>query len=98
MDGARWDTKAHCVADSLPKVLHTEFPVFRLVPVAAGQADHENRYCCPVYKESSRRSVVAKTGHGWTNKLMDLHLPMAPGDSEKKWIKRGVALLTMLDH
>lgn len=32
MEGARWDYELHCIQESLPKILYTDFPMVQLLP------------------------------------------------------------------
>jgi dynein heavy chain len=102
MEGAKWDDDTHRVNESDPKVLFTNMPVifFDPVPVETDKTP-SNVYECPVYKTSARKGVLSTTGHS-TNFVCNIYLPILddatqlPG-TERYWIKRGVALLTMLD-
>ena len=53
-------------------------------------------YMCPVYKTSERKGILMTTGHS-TNFVMMMRIPMTPHHTQKHWIKRGAAMLTMLD-
>jgi dynein heavy chain len=111
MEGARWDHKAHVIAESHPRELFVPVPYIHLspklrvdVPVVEGIPEQytgftngtAHVYMCPVYKTSFRQGVLSTTGHS-TNFVMFIRIPMSEKHKQKHWIKRGVALLTQLD-
>ncbi len=111
IEGARWDTANHVIAESLPRELYTPMPYIQLapkpkdeVPVVEGipeqytgsLAGTAHVYMCPVYKTSFRQGTLSTTGHS-TNFVMMIRIPMMAGTYQKHWIKRGVAMLTGLD-
>merc|ERR1711964_34271 len=98
MEGARWDDKTACIAESMPKVLFDVAPVIFLNPVPkSGDQTPELHYPCPVYKTSERRGVLSTTGHS-TNFIMMMLVPISAEHSEKYWVRRGVAMLSQLDE
>ena len=56
----------------------------------------KHTYDCPTYITSQHFGVLTTTGLS-SNFVMCMKLPMDEDDQEKKWIKRGVAMLTTLD-
>jgi dynein heavy chain len=111
MDGARWNVEEHCIDESLPRVLFVPMPCFHLWPKAKKDIEETRGrlelytgspfgtahvYACPVYKTSERKGVLLTTGHS-TNFVMWMRIPMAARHEQIHWIKRGVAMLTMLD-
>jgi dynein heavy chain len=54
LEGARCDSKCHCIASSLPKELHTSVPIMHFIPVDSRVPPKEGIYNCPVYKVLSR--------------------------------------------
>jgi dynein heavy chain len=111
MEGARWDTKSHVIAESYPRELFIPMPYIHLypklrtqVPVVEGVPEQytgstngtAHVYMCPVYKTSFRQGTLSTTGHS-TNFVMFIRIPMAAVHKQKHWIKRGVAMLTQLD-
>jgi dynein heavy chain len=111
IEGARFDTDSHVVCESRPRELFTVMPYITLSPkvktdieAAIGSAQlytgsidgTAHVYMCPIYKTSVRMGVLSTTGHS-TNFVMYIKLPMAKGDTQRHWIKRGVACLTGLD-
>jgi dynein heavy chain len=50
---------------------------------------------CPLYKTSTRAGTLSTTGHS-SNFVMSVSLPCVPG-TQDHWLRRGVALLCMLD-
>ena len=96
LEGARWDYDKHLLNESLPKQLHTLFPVLHLMPMPSEDLDTSQLcYECPVYRTAERRGVLATTGHS-SNFVMDIKLPSDL--SEDHWTRRGVAgLLSLSD-
>jgi dynein heavy chain len=98
MEGARWDPKEMCVAESEPKVLFVELPYMHwdLVERDKDPTDPKRVYMSPLYKTSERKGVLSTTGHS-TNFVTLMMMPMSKQHTDKHWIKRGVACLTQLD-
>ncbi|KAK3096562.1 hypothetical protein FSP39_001310 [Pinctada imbricata] len=95
LEGARWDSTKHMLAESRPKELYTDVPVIWLVPVANRKPSVSGIYDCPVYKTLTRAGTLSTTGHS-TNFVFSVELPT---DKEQKhWIKRGVAMLCALNY
>ena len=81
------------LAESEPKVLHTDAPVVWLRPVEAAKLRAFPHYACPLYRTPERRGVLATTGHS-SNFVFDVRLPSsAPPDH---WVRRGAAGLLSL--
>jgi dynein heavy chain len=105
IEGCRWDEKAKCLNESLPKVLFEPFPTIHLLPRKASDIEPvedtdpngtNHVYRCPVYKTSFRQGALSTSGHS-TNFVMFYKVPMLPQHRQRHWIKRGVAMLTQLD-
>lgn len=96
MQGAKWDYKAKCVADSDPKVPLVDFPVIWLEPIekVGDPASASEVFECPMYKTSARKGELSTTGHS-TNFVLMLNLPSKVHSDY--WIRRGAALLCMTD-
>lgn len=112
LEGARWDTQGHVLAESNPRELFVAMPYIHLhpklrsdVPLVEGVPEQytgsthgtAHVYMCPVYKTSFRQGTLSTTGHS-TNFVMFIRLPMMKQHKQKHWIKRGVAMLTQLDN
>eukprot|EP00924_Labyrinthula_sp_SR-Ha-C_P010247 snap_masked-scaffold_23-processed-gene-1.31-mRNA-1 protein AED:0.10 eAED:0.11 QI:0/-1/0/1/-1/1/1/0/4309 len=90
--------------ESTPKELFVSMPVIQLTPVDIGKEEilkmlkekTEKSYECPIYKTSDRFGILSTTGHS-TNFVMFMNVPMKEGDRKNHWVKRGVAMLTLLD-
>ena len=77
-------------------MLFSVAPAIFLMPAQRDNVSHYPHYVCPVYKTSVRQGVLSTTGHS-TNFVMFIRLPMHEHDTQKHWIKRGVAMLSQLD-
>lgn len=95
LEGARWNEEKQVVAEMRPGDLYCYMPVIWLDPIE--QKDHNpvNIYRCPFYKTSRRAGTLSTTGHS-TNFIVSLELPAE--HEQDHWIRRGVALLSMLDE
>lgn len=96
MEGGRFDRTEGVLADSHPGVLFDEMPCIWLKPIAANEHSVGNTYACPLYKTSTRAGTLSTTGHS-TNFVVTLPIPRPDGLSEDHWIRRGCAMLCMLD-
>ena len=99
LEGARWESAAGAISESNPRELFTEFPVIWLKPVQKGsetsrRLKDKGLYACPVYKTTQRAGTLSTTGHS-TNYVLTIKIPSR--ESEKHWVRRGVAMITQLD-
>jgi dynein heavy chain len=95
LEGARWDREAKRLADSAPGVLFDRLPCVWLDPVLIRDLSYgEGTYTCPFYKTSKRAGVLTTTGHS-SNFVMTLFLPS--DKPQEHWVRRGAAVLSMLD-
>ncbi|CAJ1438241.1 unnamed protein product, partial [Effrenium voratum] len=99
LQGAGWDVKKVKMVESEKAELFKEVPV-TWIQVVEEAAFHKakaepGRYTCPLYKTSLRKGTLATTGHS-TNFVCYFHLPSEVED-QGHWVRRGVALLCMLD-
>jgi dynein heavy chain len=92
-EGARFDFPTMQLAESMPKILFTEAPVIWMKPVKQTDLKTFPSYRCPVYREASRRGVLATTGHS-SNFVMNIQVPTDLDPSH--WVLRGVAMITQL--
>ena len=94
MQGAKYDVAIDSVVEAAPGDLFDRFPVIWLKPVLNDEKSVENLFRCPLYKTSLRAGTLSTTGHS-TNFVVALHIPSRkPADH---WIRRGCAMLCMLD-
>jgi dynein heavy chain len=54
IEGARWDSEKHVLAESRPKELFTDMPTIWLKPMANREKPETGIYICPVYKTLTR--------------------------------------------
>lgn len=81
------------MGESKPLILFEEMPVIWLEPFIT--SDYKaTGYTCPLYKTSVRKGNLSTTGHS-TNFVM--YLDLKSNEDSLHWVRRGVALLTMLD-
>jgi dynein heavy chain len=81
MEGARWDLKKQCIADSLPKELHPEMPVMRVRGVVHGSYSLDGTYICPVFITSMRGPTFV------------FKATLKSNDPLNKWILASVCLM-----
>ncbi len=93
LEGARWDGDAMQLAESEPKVLHSDAPVMLFAPCELSQQDTFPHYECPVYRTPERRGTLATTGHS-TCFVLDVRLPSST--PQDVWVRAGVAMLLSL--
>jgi len=94
LDGCRWDANKGLLAESEKGQLFDEVPVIWLEPVQISHYQADDCYKCPLYKTSDRRGVLSTTGHS-TNFV--LYIDLKSDIDPVHWIRRGVALLCMLN-
>lgn len=94
MEGGRFDRETMMLAESMPRQLFDRMPCILLQPVVAAEYDPEDTYTCPLYKTSLRAGTLSTTGHS-TNFVVALPIPSL--EIEDHWIRRGCAMLCMLD-
>jgi len=99
IQGCGWDVPRKTMKESDKRVLFVELPVIWLKVVSNDEFKQLNnqpgRYQCPLYKTSLRKGTLSTTGHS-TNFVTWLSTPSDVPD-QGHWIRRGVALLCMLD-
>ena len=94
MQGARFDLEALRICESKPAELFFSMPAINLVPIASEEFVVGGRYKVPLYKTSLRAGTLSTTGHS-TNFVAPLYIDSAL--ERHHWIRRGVAMLCMLD-
>ncbi|CAN0046856.1 unnamed protein product [Scytosiphon promiscuus] len=96
MEGARFDREEMLMAESIPSCLFDKMPCIWLKPSRKEDDDGSaaKTYNCPLYKTSLRAGTLSTTGHS-TNFVAPLTIPSAK--SEDHWIRRGCAMLCMLN-
>lgn len=94
LEGARWDSERHQLAESAPKQLFSPMPIIWFKPIRSHEEQEWPHYRCPVYKTTARRGVLSTTGHS-TNYVLPIKVPTDL--PENHWVRRGVALICQLD-
>ncbi|ESL05658.1 dynein heavy chain [Trypanosoma rangeli SC58] len=96
LEGARFDLAGMMLDESRPRELYTNMPVIHLEPVRLKERVlTESTLECPVYKTCARAGALSTTGLS-TNFVVLLDLNVGAATPEH-WVRRGVALLCMLD-
>jgi dynein heavy chain len=100
IQGAGWSDTDAIMVESEKAVLFVELPVIWLKVISLDEFvvinETAERYRCPVYKTSLRKGTLSTTGHS-TNFVTYFQLPSMESD-QGHWVRRGVALLCMLDE
>lgn len=97
LEGAQWDIQAGHLIDASHGAMHSEFPIVHFCPTqTTSDINPKGIYQCPLYKTSTRSGTLSTTGQS-TNYIVSLKLPIDPNTSPHFWIRRGTALLCMLD-
>jgi dynein heavy chain len=98
MQGARFDLETEKMEESRKAQLFFSMPVIQLNPLTMTEKmdrmDTRLTYRCPLYKTSLRAGTLSTTGHS-TNFVVPMDIPS--DQPQAHWIRRGVALLCMLD-
>ena len=95
MEAGRFDRTSMTIEESFPRKLFDVMPCVWLKPVITEQYNPQNVYNCPLYKTSIRAGTLSTTGHS-TNFVVALPIPsQVPQDH---WIRKGCAMLCMLDE
>ena len=94
MEGGRFDREKLMMDDSTPRELFDSMPCIWLKPVISAEYNPTGVYDCPLYKTSLRAGTLSTTGHS-TNFVVALPIPTS--QSQNHWIRRGCAMLCMLD-
>ena len=96
LEGARWDSEAGVLGESLAKVQYSPLPVIQLAPRLreAGQTEPEPGYQCPVYVSQGRCGETSTAGH---NNNFIFYIPLPSNLPSSHWINRGVAALCQTD-
>jgi len=99
VQGCGWDLDRRLMAESEKGVLFVQLPVIWMKVIPSSEFEElqsqPGRYKCPLYKTSLRKGTLSTTGHS-TNFVTYFQLPTSEED-EGHWVRRGVALLCMLD-
>lgn len=99
LQGVGWSLETKKIAESDVGVLFKEVPVIWMNPLLQAEFDkgveEPGRYKCPLYKTSERRGTLSTTGHS-TNFISYMYLP-SDCEDPGHWVRRGAALLCMLD-
>jgi len=81
MEGARWDAKKGCVAESLPKDLHPPMPVINVRGIVYDLVDKTGIFDCPVYITTMRGATFT-----FVSTLKSV-------ETVNKWVLAGVAIM-----
>lgn len=96
LQGAKYELKEGCLDESDKGVLFVEMPIIWLEPVLMDVKENPLYFICPLYKTSVRAGTLSTTGHS-TNFILFLVIPNGEQVMEH-WIRRGVAMLCLLDE
>ena len=92
MEGARFDPKEGCMAESHQGELFAPMNVLHLMPDKIGPDRAKGNYECPFYKTNVRAGTLSTTGHS-TNHVCNFWLKSK--EDPLLWTRRGTALISM---
>jgi len=95
LQGCGFELARKQLSESEPGVLFVLVPVMWLQPKPSVEINFGTDYMCPLYKTSERKGTLSTTGHS-TNFVGYINLPTDVAD-DAFWVRRGVALLMVLD-
>ncbi|XP_012272400.1 dynein heavy chain 10, axonemal [Orussus abietinus] len=89
LEGARWDTREHCLKRSHPKILIEELPILMIAPIEAHRLKLQNTIKTPVYTTSNRRNAM---GVG-----LVFEADLGTTEHISHWVLQGVCLVLNVD-
>ena len=84
LEGASWDLEKSELVPQKPKVLVTELPLLRVIPIEANKLKLAGTFRCPIYVTQNRRNAMG------VGLVMEANLQSTVHDSH--WVVQGVAL------
>lgn len=101
MEGARFDRSEMRIDESYNGKLFDPMPCLWLKPCKVADYKPPACYSCPLYKTSTRAGTLSTTGHS-TNFVCALDIPTNKNINPDNgvcdhWVRRGTAMLCMLD-
>lgn len=89
LEGAGWDIERSCLRRQDPKVLVTELPIMRVIPIEASKLKLQNTFRTPVYVTQDRRNAM---GVG-----LVFEADLATQEHASHWVLQGVCLCLNTD-
>jgi len=89
LEGAGWDSEKSVLKRQDPKILVTELPILKVIPIEGSKLKLQGTFRTPVYVTQSRRNAA---GFG-----MVFEADLASHDHSSLWVLQGVALCLNVD-